>query len=145
MMYNMKQYIAVASMVLIAVLAATSQGVAGWDHATAGSAAPGEKSSQLSSNTLSNDVPSQFPIVAPSASASPPDVRDVPSISGRYLLGGKTLLPYLGAGFSGGYGSEFNRSWVGSLPRRATLGFEISLGKASLRMSSNWASAFRFS
>lgn len=129
MMYNMKQYIAVASMVLIAVLAATSQGVAGWDHAIAGSAAPGEKSSQLSSNTLSNDVPSQFPIVAPSASASPPDVRDVPSISGRYLLGGKTLLPYLGAGFSGGYGSEFNRSLGGEPPASSDLGLRSQFGQ----------------
>jgi hypothetical protein len=129
MMYNMKQYIAVASMVLIAVLAATSQGVAGWDHATAGSAAPGEKSSQLSSNTVSNDVPSQFPIVAPSASASPPDVRDVPSISGRYLLGGKTLLPYLGAGFSGGYGSEFNRSLGGEPPASSDLGLRNQFGQ----------------
>lgn len=129
MMYNMKQYIAVASMVLIAVLAATSQGVAGWDHATAGSAAPGEKSSQLSSNTVSNDVPSQFPIVAPSASVSPPDVRDVPSISGRYLLGGKTLLPYLGAGFSGGYGSEFNRSLGGEPPASSDLGLRNQFGQ----------------
>ena len=130
MMYNMKQYIAVASMVLIAVLAATSQGVAGWDHATAGSAAPGEKSSQLSSNTVSNDVPSQFPIVAPSASASPPDVRDVPSISGRYLLGGKTLLPYLGAGFSGGYGSEFNRSLGGVPPALSDFGLRSQFGQS---------------
>src|SRR4026208_1572599 len=129
MMYNMKQYIAVASMVLIAVLAATSQGVAGWDHATAGSAAPGEKSSQLSSNTVSNDVPSQFPIVAPSASASPPDVRDVPSISGRYLLGGKTLLPYLGAGLSGGYGSEFHRSLGGEPPASSDLGLRNQFGQ----------------
>ena len=128
MMYNMKQYIAVASLVLIAVLAATSQGMAGRDHAIAGSAAPGEKSSQLSLSTLNNDVPSQFPIVAPSASASSADVRDVPSISGRYLLGGKILLPYVGAGFSGGYGSEFNRSLGGEFPASSDLGLRSQFG-----------------
>lgn len=129
MMYNMKQYIAVASMVLIAVLAATSQGIAGRDPVIAGSAAHGEKSSQLSLSTLNNDVPSQFPIVAPSASASSSDFRDVPSISGRYLLGGKTLLPYVGAGFSGGYGSEFNRSLGGEPPASSDLGLRSQFGQ----------------
>ena len=59
------------------------------------------------------------------------DVRDVPSISGRYSIGGRTLLPYLGAGFSGGYSSELNRSFNVSPPAQNDLGFEVSLGRAS--------------
>lgn len=36
--------------------------------------------------------------------------RDVPSLSGTYSVGGKTLRPYLGAGFSNGYATDLDRS-----------------------------------
>lgn len=36
--------------------------------------------------------------------------RDVPSLSGRYSIGGTTLLPFIGAGFGGGYSSERDRA-----------------------------------
>ena len=125
----MKQYIVAASIVLIAALAAAPQGIAGRDRVIAGAAVLGERSGQLSSSTLNNDVPSQFPIVAPSAPASSSDFRDVPSISGRYVLGGKTLLPYVGAGFSGGYGSEFNRSLGGESPASSDFGLRSQFGQ----------------
>jgi hypothetical protein len=36
--------------------------------------------------------------------------RDVPSISGRYSIGGQTFLPYVGAGFGSGYTTDLDRS-----------------------------------
>lgn len=36
--------------------------------------------------------------------------RDIPSISGRYSIGGQTFLPYVGAGFGSGYTTELDRS-----------------------------------
>lgn len=36
--------------------------------------------------------------------------RDVPSLSSRYSIGGTTLLPFIGAGFGGGYSSERDRA-----------------------------------
>ncbi|HEU4683967.1 MAG TPA: hypothetical protein VFS39_05650 [Nitrospira sp.] len=46
----------------------------------------------------------------PGPSASPPVFRDVPSVSGRYSVGGTTLMPYMGAAFSSGYATELDRS-----------------------------------
>lgn len=36
--------------------------------------------------------------------------RDVPSISGQYSVGRTTLLPFVGAGFGGGYSTERERA-----------------------------------
>jgi hypothetical protein len=36
--------------------------------------------------------------------------RDVPSLSGTYSVGGRTLRPYVGAGFSNGYATDLDRS-----------------------------------
>ncbi|HSQ90709.1 MAG TPA: hypothetical protein VLM19_00900 [Nitrospiraceae bacterium] len=126
----MKRSIAIASVLLVAVLAVPIHGVAGRDHVVADSAAIGEKSSQLSSNTLKTDVPFQPQIAAPSAAGSSSDFRDVPSISGRYSLGGRTLMPYVGAGFSGGYGSELNHSLGGAPPVLSDFGLRSQLGQS---------------
>lgn len=37
-------------------------------------------------------------------------LRTLPNVSKPILLGGTTLVPYLGAGFRGGYATEFDRS-----------------------------------
>jgi hypothetical protein len=42
--------------------------------------------------------------------------RDVPSITGRYSIGGKTILPYVGAGFGGGYSSDVDRHMGSAAP-----------------------------
>ena len=130
MIYNMKLYIAIASVLLVAALAAPNQGVAGRDYVVADSAASGEKFSQFSSSTLKNDVPMQPPILAPSAVGSSADFRDVPSISGRTSIGGRILLPYVGAGFSGGYGSEFNRSLGGVPPALSDFELRSQFGQS---------------
>lgn len=145
----MKPYIAFVSVLLVIVLAVSSQSIAARDHDMADSAALGETNSLLSSSTLMKHVPipspSPSPIAVPSESALSSYFRDIPLISDPYVIGGRSLLLYLEAGFSGGYGSELNRSFDGHLPCGATSGFGVSLGKASPRMSFKWASAFRFS
>jgi len=41
---------------------------------------------------------------------SPTLFREVPSINGQYSVGGTTLLPFIGAGFGGGYSSDRDRA-----------------------------------
>ena len=130
MIEDMKHYSAIVPILLIAALAGPTQGVAARDRVMADPAALGETNSQLSSSMLKNDVPIQPPIVVPSESASSSDLRDIPSISGRYSIGGRTLLPYVGAGFSGGYGSEFNRSLGGAPPTQSDFGLRSQFGQS---------------
>jgi hypothetical protein len=124
----MKHYIAVVSVSLVAALSALTQGVVAPDHVMADSVVLGEANSQLSSSTLKNDAPIQPPTAMPSASAPSVDSRDVPSISGLYSIGGRTLLPYIGAGFSGGYTAELNRSLGGTPPTQSDLGLRSQFG-----------------
>jgi hypothetical protein len=58
--------------------------------------------------------------------------RDVPSITGHYSIGGKTILPYVGAGFGGGYSSEVDGIWGPPLPYPANPGPGVSSRRASL-------------
>ncbi|OAI45617.1 hypothetical protein AYO43_07890 [Nitrospira sp. SCGC AG-212-E16] len=127
--YNMKQYLVVALILLVAALAAPTQGIAARDRVIADPGGLGETNyGQFSSSTLRNDVPIQTPIVTPSASASSPNFQDIPSVSGRYAIGERTLLPYIGAGFSGGYSSEFNRSLGGGPSALSDFGLRSQLG-----------------
>ena len=127
----MKQYIAVASVLLFLALAAPALGVAVRDRVIADSAVLGETNhGQLSSSTLKNDAPIQPPIATPSVSASSSNFQDIPAISGRYAIGGRTLLPYIGAGFSGGYSSEFNRSLGGVPPALSDFGLRSQFGQS---------------
>lgn len=125
----MKHQIAILPVVLIAALAISDQGVAAGDRVMADSAPLVEVNSQLPLSTLKNDVPTQPQIAVPSQSASSPVFRDIPSINGRYSLGGKTVLPYVGAGFAGGYTSEFNRSLGAAPPTQTDLGLRSQLGQ----------------
>ncbi|HJT19901.1 MAG TPA: hypothetical protein VJ746_05500 [Nitrospira sp.] len=58
----------------------------------------------------SSIVAPELPAVMPGQNQSMTVFRDIPSISGRYSVGGTTLMPYLGAGFSNGYTSDLDRS-----------------------------------
>ena len=70
------------------------------------------------------------PVVLPQLSSSSSSVGlwEIPSISGRYSFGGRTVMPYLGAGFSGGYTSELNRSLTGPPPAQTDAGLRSQLG-----------------
>ena len=118
----MKHQIAILPVVLIAALAIPDQGVAAGDRVMADSAPLVELNSQLPLSALKNDIPTPTEIAVPSQSASSTVFRDIPSINGRYSLGGRTLLPYVGAGFAGGYASEFNRSLGAAPPTQTDLG-----------------------
>ena len=47
--------------------------------------------------------------------------RDVPSLSGHYLTGDMTFLPYIGAGFGAGYNSELDRTFAPNLQPQQNL------------------------
>jgi hypothetical protein len=126
----MKQYCVGLAMVVAAALAVPIQGIAASDLVLADSAVLVDSNSQLASGTPKTNVPSQPPPTVPSAAAFSADVRDVPSISGRYAIGGRTLLPYIGAGFSGGYSSELNRSLSGVPPTQSDLGLRSQFGQS---------------
>ncbi|TKB56981.1 MAG: hypothetical protein E8D49_15260 [Nitrospira sp.] len=126
----MKQSSAGIVMVLVAALVAPIQGIAASDPVTVDSAVLVDSSSQLASSAPETAIPSQLPLAVPPAAASSADVRDIPSISGRYAIGGRTLLPYLGAGFAGGYNSEFNRSLSGAPPSQSEFGLRSQFGQS---------------
>ena len=127
----MKQPSAGVMVVLVAALAASIQGSTTPDCVMADSPVFAEPNNQPSSSTPKTIVvPTQPPIEVPSVAASSADARDVPSISGRYSIGGRTLLPYVGAGFSGGYSSEFNRSLNWAPPTQNDFGLRSQFGQS---------------
>jgi hypothetical protein len=126
----MKHYIAFVSVFLIIVLAVSCQSVAARDNDMADSAARGETNSQLSSTTLMKHIPIPTPIAVPSEPALSSYFRDIPLISAGYAIGGRALLLYLEAGFSGGYGLELNRSFDGAPPMRSDFGLRSQFGQS---------------
>ena len=127
---SMKHSSAGIVIVLVAALAVSIQGIAAPDPVVADSPVFAESNNQPSSSTPKITAPSQPPIVAPSTEAASADVRDIPSISGRYSIGGRTLLPYIGAGFSGGYSSEFGRSLAVVPPSQSDFGLRSQFGQS---------------
>jgi hypothetical protein len=116
--------------VLVAALLISIQGIAAPDRVVADSPVFAEPNNQPSSSTPKITAPSQPPIVAPSTEPASADVRDIPSINGRYSVGGRTLLPYIGAGFSGGYSSEFGRSLAVVPPSHNDFGLRSQFGQS---------------
>lgn len=112
----MRQFCSCLSVLLLAVLAAAPQIAIAQDRDAADAAVPVATDSRPSQNSVTGDVPTRL-LAERSAPLSPAAVfRDIPSISGRYSFRGTTVLPYLGAGFGGGYTSDLNRSLGNPLP-----------------------------
>ena len=84
---------------------------------------------QFSRGGVASEVPFYEPASLPQSSPSSSIVRDIPSISGRYSVGGRTIMPYLGAGFGGGYTSELNRSLTGPPPVQSDVGLRSQFGQ----------------
>ncbi|THJ21807.1 MAG: hypothetical protein CAF44_008415 [Nitrospira sp. CG24D] len=84
---------------------------------------------QFSRGGIGSEVPFDAPASLPLSSPSSSMFRDIPSISGRYSVGGRTIMPYLGAGFGGGYTSELNRSLTGPPPVQSDVGLRSPLGQ----------------
>lgn len=129
-MKNMRHFIAIVSICLSAALAVPTQSPAVRDRIEADAATFGEANGQLSSDMRKSDLPIQPPAAASSEPASSSGFREIPSISGRYAIGGTTLLPYIGAGFSGGYSSELNRSLGGPSPTLSDFGLRGQFGQS---------------
>jgi hypothetical protein len=84
---------------------------------------------QFSRGGVESEVPLYAPASLPSYSSSSSIFRDIPSISGRYSVGGRTVMPYIGAGFGGGYTSELNRSLTGPPPVQSDIGLRSQFGQ----------------
>lgn len=84
---------------------------------------------QFSRGGVVSEVPFDAPASLPLSSPSSSIFRDIPSISGRYSVGGHTFMPYLGAGFGGGYTSELNRSLTGPPPVQTDAGLRSQFGQ----------------
>ncbi len=125
---NMNLRLCIAS--LLFTLLAVPLGVhAAEDHQVADSPALQSLNQQFSRGGVASEVPFYAPDSLPLSSPSSSIFRDIPSISGRYSVGGRTILPYLGAGFGGGYTSELNRSLTGPPPVQSDVGLRSQFGQ----------------
>ena len=70
------------------------------------------------------------PVLPPGSGLSPQFGREVPSISGQYSIGGTTVMPFLGAGFGGGYLSDVDRSMKSEFSTPADSGLSSWAGKS---------------
>jgi len=101
------------------------------DHFAVDSQASAVKSPKSFQGLYKENVLSEPPLAATQDNDSLLNLRDIPSISGRYSFGGKTFMPYIGAGFSGGYSSEFSRSMANPSPEPTEQGNKNYLGQVS--------------
>mgnify|MGYP001001615168 CR=1 FL=1 len=114
-------------MLLSALLAVSAGVVAAQDEPVPESPVLQAMNRQFSQGGDVSAPPVQAP-GAPSPSSSA-IFRDIPSISGRYSVGGHTVMPYLGAGFGGGYTSDLNRSLTGPPPVQSDAGLRSQFGQ----------------
>ena len=119
----------IVSLLLCAVLAVSARGVAAQSEPVSESPALQSLNEQFSRGGVESEVPLSAPASLPSYSPSSSIFRDIPSISGRYSVGGRTVMPYIGAGFGGGYTSELNRSLTGPPPVQSDVGLRSQLGQ----------------
>lgn len=72
---------------------------------------------------------------APTTSERPVDLfRQTPTLSGRVQVSEQTLIPYVGAGFGGGYVTERDRALVPmpGVPQQNLLGDSLGLSKGMM-------------
>jgi hypothetical protein len=125
---NMNRHLCIVSFwfTLLAVPVGTH---AAEDSQVADSPALQSLNEQFSRGGIGSEVPFDAPASLMLSSPSSSMFRDIPSISGRYSVGGRTIMPYLGAGFGGGYTSELNRSLTGPPPVQSDVGLRSPLGQ----------------
>jgi hypothetical protein len=95
-----------------------------------GQAAPLGPPTSGENSLVKKSTPGQAPSTTAGQSSSATVLRDVPSISGRYSVGGTTLMPYLGAGFGSGYASELDRSLNSPLSTSTDTGLRSQFGQS---------------
>src|SRR5574337_321827 len=59
-------------------------------------------------------------------------LRNIPTVSKPISLGGRTLVPYIGAGFGGGYATEFDRALNPSVSASSSSSDSSNAGPRSL-------------
>src|SRR3990167_7751057 len=129
-LYDLNMNLRLCIVSLLSVLLAASVGVqAAEDGHVADSPALHSLNQQFSHGGVGSEVPFYEPDSLPQDSSSSSILRDIPSISGRYSVGGRTIMPYLGAGFGGGYTSDLNRSLTGPSPVQSDVGLRSQLGQ----------------
>jgi len=120
---------AIVPLLLCAVFSVSARGASAQGEPVPESPALQSLNQQFSRGGVASEVPFYAPDSLPLSSQSASIVRDIPSISGRYSVGGRTIMPYLGAGFGGGYTSELNRSLTGPPPPQSDVGLRSPLGQ----------------
>lgn len=65
---------------------------------------------KLDSAALKNEVVGREAALSLDSLTASHVFRDLPSISGEYSVKGRTIMPYIGAGFGHGYSSDVDRS-----------------------------------
>lgn len=128
-LYDLNMNRRLCIVLLFTLLVASVGGHAAEDHQVVDSPALQALNQQFSRGGIASEVPFYAPDSLPLSSPSSSIFRDMPSISGRYSVGGRTVLPYLGAGFGGGYTSELNRSLTGPPPVQSDAGLRSQFGQ----------------
>ena len=103
---------------------AGTEGVRGTDISAPEIMAKGEWVSPKTESAI------QAPALQPSSGFSAQSWREVPSISGQYSIGGTTVMPFLGAGFGGGYASDVDRSMKSGFSTPADPGLRSWVGQS---------------
>lgn len=126
----MKPRVSFISVICLMGIALLSQaGVARSEGFLAVATSTPENIGKVAPIPLKKDAVDQAPTLPPGSGMSSQTVREVPSISGRYTIGGTTVMPYLGAGFSGGYTSDIDRSINNGVSTQADAGLRSLLGQ----------------
>ena len=120
---------AIVPLLLCIVLSVSARGVSAQGEPVPDSPALQSLNEQFSRGGVASEVPFDAPASLLLSSPSSSIFRDIPSISGRYSVGGHTFMPYLGAGFGGGYTSELNRSLTGPPPVQSDVGLRSQFGQ----------------
>ncbi|SPP63099.1 hypothetical protein [Nitrospira lenta] len=123
---NLRLRIAVVVFTLLAVSVGAS---AAEDFPVVDSPALQSLNEQFSRGGVGSEGPFDAPASLSQYSPSSSIFRDIPSISGHYSVGGRTIMPYLGAGFGGGYTSDLNRSLIGPPPVQSDVGLRSQFGQ----------------
>lgn len=111
------------------LLAVSARSVAAQEEPVPESPILSEMNRQFAGGGDASAASAYTPAALPSSATSSAIFRDIPSISGRYSVGGRTVMPYLGAGFGGGYTSELNRSLTGPSPAQPDAGLRSQFGQ----------------
>lgn len=115
MIESMTFQIPALGLALITALISATPGFAAQNRIAPDSPPGAGKERPVTQGIMDNDTLALPRVEQPLEAVSSTLFHDVPAVSGRYTFRGKTFMPYLGAGFSGGHASELHRS-IGEPP-----------------------------